>query len=256
MKKFLLTLFLLTTLPLSAFANEPASGMLGKIEQSIWGFEYSQDTDEARLNRIEKSVLGEERSKYSTQERINLITQTLGIDTQEAAEAVTRQVQDLQSEGISYPMVDRIELKVLNRSFDSENIYARLDRIEEKLYGTKQSGDLDSRIEKIASSVNIEISSTPFENPDLFMQLSALETVLFKKTYSQDALGARLDRLEKRVFKRDFSGDDEGLRVQRLQAASTAQKTSKMYDANKAAKFATTSVQVGTFLLMLLAFIL
>ena len=58
------------------------------------------------------------------------------------------------------------------------------------------------------------------------------------------------------IFQRDFSSDDEYLRLQRLQAAANAQQTAKLYEANKIQKYASTGMQIGSIILMILALIL
>ena len=85
---------------------------------------------------------------------------------------------------------------------------------------------------------------------------AGLENSLFGQTFSYDPMAVRLNRLERRIFQRDFASDDEYSRVARLQAASTAKKTAKYYDNNKFQKFASTGMQLGTFVLMILALLL
>ena len=43
---------------------------ISKIENSIWGFEYSKDTTLNRLSRIEKNVFGTTNTKLSEEARI------------------------------------------------------------------------------------------------------------------------------------------------------------------------------------------
>lgn len=258
MKKLLKILCLIFTFCIictSTLAVESVKTQLGRIEQSIWGFEYSTESDSDRLKRIEQSVLGS-AGKGSIEERVTLLSQTLGIESDDTAKKVAQEVQDLAvDDGISYPIVDRLEMQVLSKTYDG-SVYTRLERLEKEIYGKKQEGDLDARLTRIAASVNIDVKRTPNETSDLSLQLSLLENNLFKKSYDDEPMEMRLARLESKIFQRDFVDDSEDQRLQRLQAASTAKKTAKYYDANKAAKYASTGMQIGTMILMILALIL
>ena len=94
------------------------------------------------------------------------------------------------------------------------------------------------------------------ESSDVYILLAGLDTTLFSKTYSQDPVGLRLNRLERKIFQRDFSSDDDYLRIQRLQAAASATQTAKLYEANKIQKYASSGMQIGSLILMILALIL
>ena len=91
---------------------------------------------------------------------------------------------------------------------------------------------------------------------DASLQIAGLENSLFGQTYSYDPMAVRLNRLERRIFQRDFASDDGYSRIERLHAASKAKKTAKYYDNNKFQKFAATGMQLGTFVLMILALLL
>ena len=166
------------------------------------------------------------------------------------------------------------------QTYEKENIYKRLERLEKKIFGSTQDGNLASRTEKlkayirqdsVAQNPNYYIekpyrptqdieqymgSQNKYENSDIFIQLAGLESTLFMKTYSQDPVGLRLNRLERKIFQRDFSSDDDYLRIQRLQAAANAQQTARLYETNKIQKITSTGMQLGSLLLMILALIL
>ena len=158
-----------------------------------------------------------------------------------------------------------------------------MDRLEKKIFGSTQQGDLAFRTDRLKAYIRQDVvakkpsnpsyhtqkpysttsdiepymgSQHKYENSDIYIQIAGLETTLFSKTYSQDPVGLRLNRLERKIFQRDFSSDDEYLRLQRLQAAASANQTAKLYEANKFQKYASTGVQIGSIILMILALIL
>ena len=183
-------------------------------------------------------------------------------------------------EQVNYPQIDTLEYQIFNSTYQKENIYKRLERLEKKIFGSTQDGDLALRTDRLKayikkdtiatnpnyyyeqpynSTTDIETymgSQNKYENSDIFIQLAGLETTLFSKTYSQDPVGLRLNRLERKIFQRDFAQDDDYLRIQRLQAAANAQQTAKLYEANKLQKFTSTGMQIGSIILMILALIL
>lgn len=261
------------------FANDAQNIQLSKIEQSIWGFEYSKDDTLKRLSRIEKNIFGS-TSKGTNETRIKKINEALGFESYEDSLKQAYEIDTTEASGINYPQIDALEYQLFLTTYEKENIYKRLDRLEKKLFGSSQEGNLASRTDrlkaylrqdKVAQKPNYYIekpyqqtqdveqymnSQSRYEASDIYMQLAGLETVLFSKTYSQDPVGLRLNRLERKIFQRDFSSDDEYLRIQRLQAASNAQQTAKLYEANKIQKLTSTGMQIGSILLMILALIL
>lgn len=282
---FLITAFIITlcnfgTQAISAPAL-PLTNHLSKIENDLWGFEYSNDTENDRISRIEKSVFGQANTADTIEKRIEKINSALGIESQKEAQSSVGELMQEEVDGVNYPQIDQLELRLFSKVYDKENIYKRLERLEKKIFGSPQEGDLASRTDKLKGYLNID--TTPktvysredtmqsYQNPsraydgyseydsynsDISIQISGLENSLFGKTFSQDPISLRLNRLERKIFQRDFSTDDDLLRMQRLQAAASAKRTAKYYDMNKAQKFTSTGLQIGTLILMILAMIL
>lgn len=261
-------------------AQNPELNQIETMENSIWGFQYSNDDVSKRLSRIENNVFGTINSKLPTQERIKKLNEALGLETFEDSQKQAYEIDQTEVAGINYPQIDTLEYQMFQQTYENENIYKRLERLEKKIFGSKQEGNLASRTDRLKAyirkdtvaqnpSYHIQKPYTPtqdieqymgsqnkYENSDIHIQLAGLETVLFSKTYSQDPVGLRLNRLERKIFQRDFSSDDDGLRLQRLQAAANAQQTARLYEANKFQKYASTGMQIGSIILMILALIL
>lgn len=266
-------LILMLINPICAYAAAPVTlaSHLGKIEQELWGFEYGSQTDTERIGRIEQSVFGQTNDKETIEKRIEKINKALGIESQKEAQSSAGELLSEEMDGISYPQIDQLEMKLFSQVYDKENIYKRIERLEKKIFGATQDGDLASRTDKLKGYLNIDTTpktvysrgdipqyeqSYDGYGSDINIQISGLEQSLFGKTFSQDPTGLRLNRLERKIFQRDFSSDDDVVRMQRLQAAASAKKTAKYYDMNKAQKFTSTGLQIGTLILMILAMIL
>ena len=255
---------------------------ISKMENSIWGFTYSKDDTPKRLSRIEKNVFGTTYSKLSPESRIKKLNEALGFESFEDSQKLPTLAQTPLEEAadINYPQIDTLEFQFFSTTYEKESIYSRLERLEKKIFGSAQEGNLAMRTDRLKAYIRKDVlmsdnshyvqkpyapttdveeymgSQKRYENSDVFIQLSGLETTLFNKTYSQDPVGLRLNRLERKIFQRDFSSDDEYLRLQRLQAAANAKQTAKLYEANKIQKYTSTGIQIGSLILMILALIL
>ncbi len=281
MTRLFITLIIITMCSLPICAAEPIAQQIGDIEYSLWGYEYNKESDQERVLRIEKQLFGEGSPKATLQERIEKINEALGIETEKETASVVQELKKIVAEemtadtNINYPVIDRLEKEFLSKQYSHESIYKRLDRLEKRVYGAIQTGDLDSRVSRLsASSTYTQTPNTPQNsytysqnfgrNPEFYaengddtlLQIAGLEMSLLGKTYGHDPLALRLNRLERKIFHRDFSTDSNLTRIQRIQAASVAKKTSRYYDSNKFNKFASTGMQLGSFILMILAFIL
>ena len=276
----ILIVFMLMNFALCFGAIDSTSKELSKIEKSIWGFEYSKEDTARRLSRIENNVFGSINQKATVTQRIKKLNEALGFESFEDSQKAAYEIDQTEVVGVNYPQIDTLEYQMFYTTYEKENIYKRLERLEKKIFGSAQDGNLAARTDKlkayikqdsIAQNPNYHIekpytqtqdieqymgSQNKYENSDIFIQLAGLETTLFSKTYSQDPVGLRLNRLERKIFQRDFSSDDDYLRIQRLQAAASANQTAKLYEANKIQKYTSTGMQLGSILLMIFALIL
>ena len=275
---FIVTLFIFSNIV--AFAQSPLEAQLSKIENSIWGFEYTKDNAQKRLSRIENNVFGSVNSKLTTNQRITKINEAMGFESFEDSKKQAYEIHQDEIAGINYPQIDKLEYQMFSSTYEKENIYKRLDRLEKKIFGSTQDGNLAVRTDRLKAYIKQDVvasdpsyhyqqaysptqdvesymgSQNKYENTDIYIQLAGLETTLFSKTYSQDPVGLRLNRLERKIFQRDFTSDDDYLRIQRLQAAANAQQTARLYEANKIQKYTSTGMQIGSIILMILALIL
>ncbi len=276
----IMILMLLLCVSIAYGANSDVTEQIQRFENSIWGFNYTKDDASKRLSRIENNVFGQTNANLSIDDRIKKINEALGFESIQDSKKQAWELDKTEIAGINYPQIDTLEYQLFKGTYEKENIYKRLERLEQKIFGSTQEGDLASRTERLKAYIRKDeiarnpnqyiekrYSTTPdveqymgsqnkYENSDVYIQLAGLETILFSKTYSQDPVGLRLNRLERKIFQRDFSSDDEFLRIQRLQAAAQAQKTAKLYEANKIQKYASTGIQLGSIILMILALIL
>ena len=129
---------------------------LSKIENDLWGFDYKSEEETSRLSRIERNVFGQANSTDTIEKRIEKINTALGIETQKEAQSSAAELMQEEIDGVKYPQIDQLELKLFSKVYDKENIYKRMERLEKKIFGTTQEGDLASRTDKLKGYLNID----------------------------------------------------------------------------------------------------
>lgn len=296
--KILFILILLISVGLQGLALTPTQN-LSLIENHIFGHENTKLNDSERLNKIEKFVYGATQ-KNSIQERLNNLNSDLGLATKEETQ-ITENSQPFETHNdysneptdptAQYPIVDNIEQELLSKTYKTENIYKRLDRLELKAYGKISKDSLNERVERLstivkpitptqnsyddymatnedynyfspgtngnprASAGNTYIPET-IPHPSSSAELVALEQNILGKTYSTDSIKNRLSRLEKKLLNKEFSSEPDEFRIERLATVANAQQSSQVYKESKLMQHLSTGIQIGGMLLMLLAMIL
>jgi len=79
----ILIVCLFLNIGLFAFGASAIEAQLSKMEQTIWGFEYSKDDTAKRLSRIENNVFGSINSKNTTEQRIKKLNEAMGFESYE-----------------------------------------------------------------------------------------------------------------------------------------------------------------------------
>ncbi|MCX4275521.1 MAG: hypothetical protein OSJ27_07060, partial [Candidatus Gastranaerophilales bacterium] len=136
-------------------AEESIGDQLTKIETNLWDLNYQNETNEVRLKRIENEVFGTSNSKGSIQDRINKLNTALGLESLAEAKAPVSELYKDEDSGINYPVVDMLETQLLGQNYKKENIYKRLERLEGKVFGSAQKGDLAQRTDNLKAKIAV-----------------------------------------------------------------------------------------------------
>lgn len=145
-----------------ALGAEVLSGKIDQIEKAYFGYTYPKESDATRLDRLEKAIYGE-TSKAAANQRVQKlfgdiqadITPEKGkkfADATGGAAPVEEELPPAEKD-VKYPIVDKVEKKVLNKTYENEDIYKRLARLEKQLYKKEGSGSLNDRVDKLRMSV-------------------------------------------------------------------------------------------------------
>ena len=164
MKKYVLLVTVLCLFSSYAQALTSTQVTLGKIEDSLYGFQYSGESNTARLDRIEQSVYGQISSK-SEAERLKKLSKDISADVigqeippvedtfAESPEYIAEEEMQETSD-VSYPSIDELEENVFNKVNKTDKIKARLAKLEQKTFNkTYDSDDLSTRVERLQAKV-------------------------------------------------------------------------------------------------------
>lgn len=153
-----------------------------------------------------------------------------------------------------YPVVDKIESKVLGNSYPKEDIYKRLGRLESKVFGTVSKKTLSDRVDDLSKTVigannNSEEDDDNYSSPtsssdgDKYSEsytppssdeslnnlLNQMEKQLLNQVYPNDTRETRVARLERYMFNNSSDGYSMNERVERLATVIKAQPTNEIY---------------------------
>ena len=180
-----ISILLLTILSLccnftpTAFATTN-NEILSKIENHLFGFEYTNENETTRVNRIEENVYGTTSSNHSLQQRISKLDKDMGSELYgqeiEPCEDTFAQIEDEQevlsseSTNIDYPVINELEKSVFNQEYKNLGIKDRLSQLENKVFGKNfPNNDLSSRVDKLREQIKpTTLESTIADNQNAF----------------------------------------------------------------------------------------
>ena len=244
MKHFILvlTLLLFAVNPVSA---SDSAAVLGKIEDSLYGFQYSDESDTSRITRLENTVYG-----YSNSGNINdrlkkiendLSANLLGQEITPVED--TFENEEMADSDIQYPAVDELEKKIFNATYPKKSVRDRLSALEKRAFGQSfdDEDDLSARVDRLKA----EIRPDSFMNNAIAQSDNAYydgDVIELDKNYHLDRYDpgyfdydeynrlqnrkmsapvkpANLASVEKSVFNQSFKNDDMESRLSRIESA-------------------------------------
>lgn len=139
-KKLLLSMFAVLVLSSNSLAADYAGTKLNEIEKYFYGY-TNKGSDISRVTQIEKDLYGQ-TSAQSLKNRVDKIYKDMNLGGTTGAAAPVKEsyapaVKDIGPEaeaGIKYPIVDKLEQKVFQKSYENDDIYNRLSRLEKKVF--------------------------------------------------------------------------------------------------------------------------
>jgi hypothetical protein len=127
----------------------------------------------------------------------------------------------------NYPKITRIEKQLYNQSYENEDIYLRLDRLEKTLHKiTNPDLDLASRVENLLNE--LQISAMPGY---LLKDIEYMENSNFSKIFKSDTPDNRLERLEYHLIGAVQDGNYKD-RIFKLKSLNDNNNVAQYFDAN------------------------
>lgn len=256
MKRFgiLIYIFVFLFLGIRCEAQSQFSPILTKMENSLFGIDYSSQNDDARLKRIEEVVYGKASSRPVSQ-RIDNLSKDLSADLigQEIKPKRDTFAEDEDSpkekipkadSTVNYPIVNDLEKRVFKKEFKATEINQRLANLEKNVFKKTYNDDLSSRVERlksavmperIASNTNNDDEENSYIPDDLSTQMPQSQDYYRNPDYSSripsynsrnsvlddyqgdSDVAIPLAALEKKVLKKSFPNDTVSNRLGRLE---------------------------------------
>lgn len=232
------------------FAQSQFSPIISRMETSLFGIDYPNQSDEARLKRIEENVYGK---VYSQPVNIrieklkkDLSADAIGQEIKPKRDTFEQPEDEIKAEvpkadpNINYPIVNNLEKEIFKTEYKNLEINQRLAKLEQKTFNkTFEQESLNSRVERLKTKVlaekkapelfnNYDYCADDFENlpmqgkmtgaagPDNFSQRDFSDN--FDNYQNDTDIMAPLTNLEKSLFKKAYPEDTVPNRLTRLEA--------------------------------------
>ncbi len=111
---------------------------IAAIENALFNRTYNNESVDNRLSRIERKLFRRTNTTESLSQRLETIMQN---------------VNPAMFANIPLDGVKQLERRILGTNYTNDKIENRLSRLEQKVFGTIQSGELDYRYSKLVNSV-------------------------------------------------------------------------------------------------------
>ena len=275
--------------------TQKSDSLITKIENDIYGIDYSNDSAQNRISRLEKTVYGKS-SNGDINKRIKKLSGDISADVIgleiEPTEDSFKEDETIADSSVNYPIVDEIEQKIFNQTYKNRDFHSRIVAIERKIFGKIYDvDDYSTRMDRIKAKIMPETIAKKSYNDDFRSQsyydndtltsndLSGLSNNRFKMPFGQrnytrpytnygDMTGGsamlpsnpnlndELAQLEYETFGTEFSNEDTASRIKRLNSVSKAKKSASKYDSNKFSQRMSTAMEIGAMILMILSMVL
>ena len=140
---------------IAPFGNNPNQNYtnyanLERVETTLFGQSYVNQSLATRLSRIEKSLFTTTYPNSSNEQRIDNIISNFN--------------QINKYPNISRSELSNIESKILRHSYPQNNAELRIERLEQQIFGAVQSGDIEARFETLKTAATSYNKNSTYEN--------------------------------------------------------------------------------------------
>ncbi len=153
----LILLYLISAVPQEVTASSQES-TITKIENELYGFDFSQDSSKNRVARLEKTIYGH-ASTGDINKRIKKLSadisaDVIGLEISPVEDTFAEEEKIAEDSSVNYPVVDEIEQKIFNQTYKNRDFHSRIVAIERKLFGKIYDvDDYSTRMDRIKAEV-------------------------------------------------------------------------------------------------------
>lgn len=292
---YMIIIFNIVYLPLQACAvTNTQLKEVSKIENSLFGYDYGNESISTRLSRLETNIYGKTNNGKLENRLKKIFTD---MNSEQIGQEIppvedTFIAEEAADSTVNYPIVDEIELKLFNQTYKNRDFHTRIVTIERKLFGKIYDvDDYATRMDRIKAEImparlaeeKVFGESKGYDYSNNAITSSSLSSLgnnrystmpygqeNYTRPYSnygeygydsgmynppQD-IEEQLAQLEYDTFGTEFSNESTQKRMKRLESVNKAQKSSHKYDSQQFNNRMSTFMEIGSILLMILAMVL
>lgn len=133
---------------------------VGQMENTVFRQKFDKENIYLRLDRLESKVFGTTFPNDSLSIRVDKLKTTLIED--DFSFSATNNSEIISSSNISnnqiYTNISALESNILGKVYENDVVTDRLDRLENRIFGAKQVGTVNKRINQLNSVENISVT--------------------------------------------------------------------------------------------------
>ena len=153
----LILLYLLIPASFEVYASSNES-TITKIENDIYGFDFSKDSLKNRAARLEKTIYGQastgDLNKRIKKLSADISADVIGLEIPPVEDTFAEEEKLAEDSSVNYPVVDEIEQKIFNQTYKNRDFHSRIVAIERKLFGKIYDvEDYSTRMDRIKAEV-------------------------------------------------------------------------------------------------------
>ncbi|MBK8190454.1 MAG: hypothetical protein IPK79_08400 [Vampirovibrionales bacterium] len=223
--------------------SQRAPAWLETCESSLFRRTYGDEAMNTRLSRLERQTFGDAApaglSLEARQKRLHwalrhLLAPTASSPVSTAPVSKPQKTAPAVADAGEYPSVTSLEQALFQQSFEAEDIFLRLARLERRAFNlTFQQLPLADRVDQLtrktpqalfgaAAAPSAQVAprrSQPSQvELDYLQSVSRAEEIVLGHDNPQGLLSERLEAIEWRLFGRPYEGESPDTRFSRIQA--------------------------------------
>ena len=159
MQKLFICMLIFLSLTSPVFANQAIEASIAKIENNLYGYDYSKDSNVKRIERLEKTIYGKamtgDINKRIKKLSGDISADVIGLEIPPVKDTYLAEEQAQEDSSVRYPFVEEIEKELFKTTYKNRDFHTRIVTIEKKLFGKIYDvDDYPTRLDRIKEKMN------------------------------------------------------------------------------------------------------